>query len=279
MLASGIVGSSRHGTSARSNTASWRQPNSNRNSSSSPGEGPPLLAGVERRRGACRVRSWRTAHAARAVLDDPAERPQAAAGVDRAGVEALQRLVGLGRFLRLHHLVVEVAEGAAREQDEVDVPVDPPLVAHLVGQLVELGDQLGVAEARVVGGLQRHVGGDHRRLPLLLPRLADRRHLGGELVVVGEQPPLDLGLVGDRVEGDVEEVVDLLRRHHDRAVVLRLGLGEPLRERVHHEVERQRRHGSRRVHLVECPEPVDLARPREHDLIGRRRHSDPPVVT
>ena len=277
MLARGIVGSSRHGTSARSKTASWRQPKSNRNSSSCSRKARPssvassaagsaltsVVANSSRRRGSSRT------------VRLSAHRPRD--GLHRAGVEPLQRLVRLGRFVWLDHLVVEVAEGAARQQDEVDVPVDPPLVAHLVGQLVELGDELGIAEARVVGGLQRHVGGDDRRLPLLLPRLADRRHLGGELVVVVDQPALDLGVVGYRVEGDVEEVVDLLRGHHDRAVVLRLGLGEPLREGVHDEVEGQRCHRSRRVHLVERPEPLDLARPREHDLIARRRHSDPPT--
>ena len=127
-----------------------------------------------------------------------AQGPQAAGRVDGRRREALQHPVGLGRFVGLHHLVVQVAERAARQQHEVDVAVDPPLVAHPLGQLVELGDQLVVGERRPVRGLQRDVLGDDVGLPLLLPRLADRRHLGGELLVVVDHPPLDLRLVGDR---------------------------------------------------------------------------------
>ena len=239
-------------------------------------EGPSLVSGVER--GEHLARFHRGEHLAqgRAGLRRAAERPEAAAGVDGARVEPLQGLVRLGRHVRLDHLVVEVAERAARQQDEVDVAVDPPLVPHPVRELVELGDHLLVAEGGVVGGLERDVRGDDLGLPLLLPRLADAGHLLGQLVVVGDHPPLDLRLIGDRVESDVEEVVDLLRRDHDRAVVLCLRLREPLRQRTHDEVERQRRDGPRCVHLVEGPEPLDLVRRREHDLIGRRRHVETP---
>ena len=157
------------------------------------------------------------------------------------------------------------------------MPVDPPQMDHPLGELVELGDELGVGQGRPVGGLQRVVLGDDLGLPLLLPGLADRGHLAGELLVVVHHPPLDLRLVGDRVEGDVEVVVDLLRRHHDRAVVLVLGQGESLAEGVHDEVERQRGDRPRRVHLVEVPEALDLVRLRKYDFVRRRRHGEPPL--
>ena len=79
-----------------------------------------------------------------------------------------------------------------------------------------------------------------------------------------------------RVEGDVEVVVDLPGRHHDRAVVLGLGLREALARVCDDEVERQWRDRPWRVHLVEPPEALDLVRPRKDDLV-RGRHVEPPV--
>ena len=247
-------------------------------------EGPALVGGVEGLEHLGGRLGEEQVPQGGAGLGDPAEVPQAPLHVDRAGVEALERLVRLGGLLRLHQLVVEVAERAARQQHEVDVAVDPPLVAHVVGELVELGHQLGVGQPGVVDGLGRLVLGLDLGLPLLLPRLAHRGDLLGQLVVVAGQPVLDLGLVGDRVEGHVEVVVHLVVAHHDRAVVLRLRLGEPLGQGAHDDVERQRRDGPRRVHLVERPEALDLVGLREHDRVaGRairrasgRRHLEPP---
>ena len=240
-------------------------------------ERPAVLGVLELGRDLLRIVVLEQLGERRAGLGHVAQLPHAAAGVDGAGVEPLQRLVGLGRVVGLHHLGVQVAERARRQQHEVDVAVDPPHVPHVVGHLVELGEQLLVGHPGVVGLLLGVVLGDQLRLPLLLPPLADARHLGGQLVVVPGHPIGDLGLVGERVEADVEEVVDVLVRHHHRAVVLVLRLGEPLRQRLDDQVERQRVHGPRRVHLVEVPEARELVRSRKCHLVGRDRHCRIPL--
>ena len=213
----------------------------------------------------------------RTVLHDPTERPHRAAHVDRSGVEALQRLVRLGLLGRLHHLVVHVAERAAGQEDEVDVPVDPPLVGHVVDELVELRDHLGIGEARIVGRLRRIVLRDDDGLPLLVPQLADRRHLGRQRRLVAAHAIRDHGRIVDGMEAHVDVVIDLLRSHHDRAVVLGLSLGEPGRQRLDHQVERQRGDRPRRVHAVEVPESLDLIWSRK-DNVGRRHLATPRVV-
>ena len=78
------------------------------------------------------------------------------------------------------------------------------------------------------------------------------------------------------MEADVEVVVDLLRRHHDRAVVLGLRLGEPVGQRLDDQVERQRRNRPRRVHLVEVQNPSISSGPGNTTSVVVT--SNPPVV-
>ncbi len=132
-------------------------------------ECPPVVALVELGDDLVRRLVLEQLRQRRTVLDDAAQPPHGAADVDRSSVEPLQGLVGLGLLRRLHDLVVHVAERAARQEHEVDVPVDPPLVGHVLGELVELLHHLGVAQAGVVGRLRGLVLGDDRRLPLLVP--------------------------------------------------------------------------------------------------------------
>ena len=87
----------------------------------------------------------------RTVVNDSTEPPEAVCGIDRTGVMALQDLVRLRGIVGLHDLGVEVAQLHPRHQREVDVTVDVPHLGHPTLHVVELGEQFGVAQARVVG--------------------------------------------------------------------------------------------------------------------------------